>query len=459
MPSGHVERLTFPSLPGRVVQVLRTLTDAGHEAALVGGCVRDRLLGLAHAGDWDLATSAHPEEVAALFPGSAWENRFGTVTVGADPTVEITSYRTEGAYRDRRRPDDVRFGATLDEDLARRDFTINAVAWVPIDLPAGVGALVDPFGGARDLEDRVLRTVGDPRARFGEDALRLLRAVRFASHFGLALHPETSRAIVELAPAAASVSAERTRDELLRVLRHADRPSDALRLLEDLGLLAIVLPEVAALRGVPQAKRVPGDALDHTFATVDAAPATADAAARLAALLHDVGKPSTMGGGHFIGHDAVGARMAAEALARLRVPRSTADRVVGVIGEHMFNYEPEWTDAAVRRFIRRTHAVDRDLLFALRRADDVASGAGDEGAALVEDLERRIAAEVAQQPDLFVHRRLAVDGHDLQSALALAPGPLVGELLDHLAERVVDDPSINRREELLRAARERLADR
>ena len=194
--------------------------------------------------------------------------------------VEVTSYRAEGAYRDRRRPDDVRFGVSLTEDLARRDFTINAMAWLPIDLEAGRGALIDPTGGQSDLDARVLRAVGDPRERFAEDALRLIRAARFAGRLGLTIDPATERAIREEAPTVEAVSAERVRDELLRILSLDDAPSGAMRILERLGLLGVILPELLALRGVPQAKAVPGDALDHSLGAVDAA--AGDGSARIA---------------------------------------------------------------------------------------------------------------------------------------------------------------------------------
>ncbi|HEX7197202.1 MAG TPA: HD domain-containing protein [Candidatus Limnocylindria bacterium] len=446
--------LTYERLPEPVVGVLRALVAAGHEAALVGGVVRDRMRGVEISRDqeWDAATSARPEEVAALLPGATWENRFGTVTVVGAPMVEITSYRTEGGYRDRRRPDEVRFGASLEEDLARRDFTINAMAWVPIALEAGRGRVVDPFGGMRDLRGGVLRTVGDPRERFGEDALRLLRAARFAGRFRLVIDPPTEAAIRELAPTLASVSAERLRDELLRILADAI-PSRALRLLEQLELLPLVLPELAELRGVPQSKAVPGDALDHALAAVDAAPAD-DRAARLASLLHDIGKASTGAGGHFIGHERVGAEQAAAALRRLRVPRGLAADVVHAIEQHMYAYDSTWTDAAVRRFIRRVGEPHLRLLFALRRADNAASGAGDAGDENQAELEGRIAAELSGSPDLLVRHRLAIDGNDLQRALGIEPGPRIGRLMDGLTEAVLDDPSRNRPELLVELARE-----
>jgi tRNA nucleotidyltransferase (CCA-adding enzyme) len=445
--------LSIGDLPGGVVDVLATLAGAGHEVVLVGGCVRDRLLGVAHV-DWDVATSARPELVAGLLPGTTWENRFGTVTVVGPPRVEITSYRAEGTYGDRRRPDDVRFGVSLNEDLARRDFTVNAMAWLPTDLPAGLGLLVDPFGGERDLGARVLRTVGDPRDRFEEDALRLIRACRLAARYDLDIEASTEAAIMELAGSAAGVSGERVRDELLRMLALDDRPSRCFLLLERLGLLGVILPELAALRGVPQAKLVPGDALDHTLRAVDAAPGE-DPDLRMAALLHDLGKASTLRDGHFIGHEEVGADMADAVLRRLRFPRPRASRIVGAIRHHMYDYESEWTDAAVRRFIRRLTGVDRELLFALRRADNDASGVGDIGRRNQGELEARIAEQLEGQQALLVHRRLAIDGDDLQRELGLRPGPELGAILEHLTELVVEDPSRNERETLLRLARGR----
>lgn len=452
------DELTYPDLPARVEDVLRGLAVAGHEVALVGGSVRDRLRGDAVApGDWDAATSAHPDVVAGLFPDATWENRFGTVTIRGDPAVEVTSYRTEGGYRDRRRPDEVRFGASLDEDLARRDFTINAMAWLPTDLAAGRGRVVDPFDGRRDLERHVLRTVGDPRERFGEDALRLVRAARLAGRFALTIEPATEAAIRELARTVKGVSAERVRDELLSMLRD-ETPSRAVLLLERLGLLGVILPELAALRGVPQAKIVPGDALDHTLAAVDAAPTDAFRV-RLAALLHDVGKATTLADGHFIGHDRVGAEVAAGVLRRLRVPAADAAEVVHAVRHHMYAYDDTWSDAAVRRFIRRAASHGTALLFALRRADNRASGVGQIGEANQADLEARIASELARQPDLLLRNRLAIDGHDLQRELGLPPGPAIGRMLDRLTDMVLDDPALNERDALLDLARRAAAER
>jgi tRNA nucleotidyltransferase/poly(A) polymerase len=289
----------------------------------------------------------------------------------------------------------------------------------------------------------------------GEDALRLIRAARLAGRLALTIDAGTEAAIRDLAPTAARVSGERVRDELLRILDADPLPSRAVGLLERLGVLAVILPELAALRGVPQAKPVPGDALDHTLRAVDAAGAIGVGDLRLAALLHDLGKATTLADGHFIGHELVGAELAAGVLDRLRLPRWRVDRITAAIRHHMYDYESTWTDAAVRRFIRRTDDVDRALLFALRRADNRASGVGDVGEANQDELERRIAAELERHTELLVHRRLAVDGHDLQRELGLSPGPEIGAILERLAEAVVDDPSLNDRAALLDLARRR----
>jgi tRNA nucleotidyltransferase (CCA-adding enzyme) len=437
-------------LPPAVVSVLDGLRQAGDEAVLVGGCVRDLVRGDQPA-DWDVATSAPPETVADRFPGATWENPFGTVTFrdpAGGPGIEVTTYRVEAGYRDGRRPDEVRWGRSLADDLARRDFTINAMAWLPEDLAAGTGRLVDPFGGAADLEAGLLRAVGDPDARFGEDALRLVRAVRFAVRFDLRVDPLSEAAIRGHAQEAAGLSGERVRDELMRILAAAVPPSRAFELMERLGLLGVLLPELAALRGVPQAKRLAGDALDHSMRTADALPA-ADPVLRLAGLLHDVGKATTLADGHFLHHDRDGALLAEEIMLRLRAPRAEVTRVGRLVRHHMFAYTPDWTDTAVRRFVRR---VGMDLLpdlFALRAADDVASGVVEPPGGWRE-LRERVAA-VANDP--LEAQQLAITGDDLMAQLGIPPGPAIGRLLAALLDAVLEDPTLNSREQLLALAR------
>ena len=449
------EALRLPDLPASVRAVLERLIAGDHEAALVGGCVRDLLRG-GRPLDWDVATSAAPETVVALFPGATWENRFGTVTVRLKPgrqPIEVTTYRVEGSYRDHRRPDEVRWGSSLREDLARRDFTINAAAWVPTDLDRGDGRLVDPYGGRRDLERRLLRAVGDPDERLAEDALRLIRAVRFAARFDLALDPATETAIRRHARAAADLSGERVRDELLRILGAHDAlrpPSAALLAMEELGLLAVILPELSALRGVPQAKAIDGDALDHSLLTGDALPPD-DPFLRLIGLLHDVGKASTLTDGHFYGHETVGARMVEAILRRLHFPKDEVARGQHLVRQHMFAYSSEWTDGAVRRFVRRVGAAALPELFDLRRADNVASGVTEPPIGGLDELRSRIGVELATHP--LSARQLVVHGDDLVAELGIDPGPIVGRLLHRLLEAVLDDPSRNERATLLQLAR------
>ncbi len=441
------------ALPEGVRSIARTLRAAGHEAHLVGGCVRD-LLRDTPPLDWDVATDARPDRLLALFPGARYENRFGTVAVPLpDGVHEVTTFRRDGTYSDHRRPDDVAFGDTLDEDLARRDFTVNAMA-IPLDADGSPGAVVDRFDGLADLAAGVLRAVGDPAARFREDALRMLRAARFAATLGFTVEPATRDAIAAGAQLAVHVSGERAFVELMRLLA-AERPSTGLRLAEEVGLLAVVAPELARQRGIPQAK-IPGDDLwDHTCRTVDAAAADlVDGLplARVAALLHDVGKPATFADGHFVGHDTVGAELATAWLDGLRAPRAFSTRIAGLVRHHMFAYTPEWSDAAIRRFIRRVGLADLDELLDLRAADNVGSGLASDVDDLDELRERcrmQIAAHVALE-----RGDLAVDGDDLMQSLALAPGPIVGRLLDELLERVLADPMLNERRRLLAIARE-----
>ncbi|HEY6058127.1 MAG TPA: HD domain-containing protein, partial [Candidatus Limnocylindrales bacterium] len=364
-----------PSIPPAVRSLLDDLWRAGHAAYVVGGSLRDALLGRV-AADWDLATSARPPDVQAIFPGSVYENRFGTVAVVRDGVAyEITTFRTDHEYADFRRPHRVEFGDRIEADLARRDFTVNAMAWgadAGAAGPVGEPGLVDPYAGREDVEARLLRAVGTPDERFEEDALRMIRAVRLATTLGFEIEPRTRASIVAHAGLSRHLSGERIAAELERLLA-AERPSIGLRLLADTGLLAAVMPELAEQRGVPQNK-IPGEDLwDHTVGTVDAV-SLGQPIVRLAALLHDVGKPATAGEGHFHHHEGIGASMAEALLRRLRVSRATAERVTHLVRHHMFSYEPGWSDTAVRRFIGKIGQPALDELLELREADNVGSG-------------------------------------------------------------------------------------
>ncbi len=445
------------AIPPTVRELLEVLWAGGHGAWVVGGSLRDVLL-RRPAHDWDMATDARPERMLELFPGAVYENRFGTVAVRRDREVhEITTFRTEHDYADFRRPHRLEFGDELEPDLARRDFTVNAMAW-GAPAPAGDGVvqpgLVDPFDGQADLAAGLLRAVGDPVRRFEEDALRMVRAVRLATALEFSIEPATLAAIDRRAALVRHLSGERIAAELDRLLA-TGRPGIGLRLLAETGLLAEIAPELEAQRGVPQNK-VPGEDLwAHTIRTVEAAPADRPVL-RLAALLHDVGKPATAADGHFYGHDRVGAEVASAFLRRLHYPRAVIDRVTALVRQHMFAYEETWSDAAVRRFIGKIGRAQLEELFELREADNVGSGLARDAAGL-----GRLRARIAEQlaADVAIDRGdLAVDGSDLIAELGLEPGPRIGRLLDALLERVVADPDANDRATLLLVARTLIED-
>jgi tRNA nucleotidyltransferase (CCA-adding enzyme) len=435
---------------------MERLWEHGQAAYVVGGSVRDALLGKA-ADDWDLTTDARPDRLLAIFPGAVYENQFGTVAVReGEDTHEVTTFRTDHDYADFRRPHRVEFGDDVRLDLARRDFTVNAIAWgadAPAPDTAVAMAKVDPYDGEWDVERRVIRAVGEPAARFREDALRMLRAVRLAASLEFAIDPPTRDAIRENAALAAHVSGERVAAELGKLLG-TRRPSVGLRLLADTGLLGVLFPDLEAQRGVAQNKIEGEDLWDHTLRTVDAAPA--EPVVRLAALLHDIGKPSTIDDGPFRGHDLVGAELARDFMERLHLPRASSDRVVHLVRHHMFTYEPTWGDAGIRRFIQRVGAHAIDELFALREADNLGSGVARDAHAL-DELKARVAAELEASAVLDLSR-LAVKGDDLMTELGLPQGPHVGKLLDELLEVVIADPKRNDRASLLLLAESMLAD-
>ena len=441
----------LPQIPAPVADLLATLWRGGQAAYVVGGCLRDALLGREPA-DWDLTTDAPPERVQALFPRSVYENRFGTVVVRhGGSTYEITAFRRDVSYSDFRHPDAIEFGNSIEEDLARRDFTVNAMAWGA--RPGDEPTLVDPSGGRHDLGRRLLRAVGDPDERFGEDALRMARAVRLAATLEFEIAPETYAAIGRNAELARHLSGERVCAELLKLLA-AGRPSIGLRLMADSGLLAVIAPELARQRGIDQNKIAGEDLWDHTLRTVDAAPSRQ--VVRLAALLHDAGKPDTLAEGHFHGHETVGATTARDFLARLHAPRALQERVAHLVRHHMFSYQPNWSDAAVRRFIGKVGPGSIDDLLALRAADNQGSGLAADAGHLAE-LAARVGAELAAHVVLR-RNQLAIDGNDIMAELGVSQGRLLGRLLDDLTERVVAEPALNDRAILLEMARQAMSD-
>ena len=439
------------TVPTDVMAVLRALRGASRQAWLAGGAVRDILCGVA-AQDFDVATDALPEQVVRLFPRVIPTGmQHGTVTVlSGEHKVEVTTFRGEGRYLDGRRPSSVTFLADIEEDLARRDFTVNAIAWDPI-----AGVLRDPFSGVEDLRRRRLRAVGDPLARFGEDGLRPLRAVRFASTLRLALDRPTWLAIPQALDVFAKVAMERVRDELIKLLLRGAPPSRGLRLLLRSGLLARIVPELLESVKFAQNRYHRWDVWRHTLRCVDAAPP--DLVVRLAALLHDVAKPRSAapkegapGENTFYDHEKIGARLATDILQRLKFPRRETERVALLVAEHNWHYLPEWNDATVRRVLARIGPEELPALWMLRRADLNARGRlVEEGLANQAAAEARFQREIDRASALKV-TDLAIGGEDVMRQLGTGPGRQVGEVLARLLERVLDDPDLNTREKLIR---------
>lgn len=431
--------------------VVSTLRAAGHEAWAVGGAVRDSLLGRP-AGDWDVATDARPDEVVETFPHThPLGIEHGTVGVRIDDEiVEVTTFRTDVATDGRHA--EVAFGATLEEDLGRRDFTINAIAWDPVE-----DRVADPFGGIDDLRVGLLRTVGDPDRRFREDYLRVLRAFRFAARFGLAWDPATREAIDRHAPGVVGLSGERVRDELLKTFAQCREPSVALEGWRDSGVMARLLPEVAVCFGVEQNRFHADDVGVHTLMVVDRVHRRRPFL-RVVALLHDVGKPPARtvhpetGDWTFPDHDRIGARLAGQVLERLRFSNREIRRGIHLVRVHMDLLPPEASDAAVRRWIRRVGEEHVWDLYRIHLADwwGNRKRAADPPDSLVE-MYRRVRVALREEHALEVGD-LAIDGNDL-IAMGMEPGPGIGRVLDRLLERVIDDPTENRRERLLELAR------
>jgi tRNA nucleotidyltransferase (CCA-adding enzyme) len=445
-----------------VLSVLRVLRGAGKQAFLAGGAVRDlvRIAEGQHLDppqDFDVATDALPEDVQRLFPRTAPTGfAHGTITVLADEAhkVEVTTFRGEGPYLDGRRPSSVTFLGDIEGDLARRDFTVNAMAWDPI-----AGDLRDPFGGRGDLEKSLLRAVGNPLDRFKEDGLRPLRAVRFACTLRLALDRRTEQAIPQALDVFALVAWERVRDELGKLLVRGDPPSRGIRLLRRTGLLSRIAPELLEGVGFEQNRYHAFDVFRHTLRVVDFAPA--DLTIRLGALLHDVGKPRSAqppgakGEHTFYRHEFLGEEMARAILARLKFPpRDVIERVALLVREHNWYYQPEWNDATVRRTLARIGPDALPALWALRRADLRARGKlVEEGLANQAQAEARFQAELTRASALRI-ADLAIGGEDVMGALGIPPGRKVGQVLAALLERVLDDPKLNTREDLLRLTSE-----
>jgi tRNA nucleotidyltransferase (CCA-adding enzyme) len=448
------DRIDPARIPDDVRAIARRLGERGFEAHLVGGGVRDMLLGRPPS-DFDLATSARPEQVLEIFGRSfaiPTGLQHGTVTVlsGPDPAtrraVEVTTFRGEGAYIDGRRPSSVTYVSSLGEDLSRRDFTMNAVALDPV-----TGAITDPFDGRGDMSRKLIRAVGEAFARFSEDGLRPMRAVRQAAQLGFDVEASTLAAIEPTLDVFRKVSAERVRDELFKLLG-SPKPSLGLELMRKTGLMGEVLPELLEGVGCTQNRFHKHDVYGHTLAVVDNT--TGDAVVRLGALLHDVGKPRARqpregapGEYSFFKHEYVGKDMADAICRRLKMSTADRERVVSMVEHHMFFYMADWTDGTVRRFVRRVGEGTLDALFALREGDVLGRGFGEDPETELGELRKRIATVAAEDAALRV-TDLKVKGEDVIRVLGIPPSREIRLVLEWLLERVLDDPALNDKEQL-----------
>ncbi len=434
-------------IPSEVKTIIYQLQSAGYEAYIVGGCVRDFLLDK-NPTDWDITTNAKPEEIQKVFPDSFYENNFLTVTVRTGsqeiPEIEITTYRLEAKYSDKRHPDEVRFAQKLEDDLSRRDFTVNAMA---MDMDKKV---IDLFDGQKDLKKKVIRAVGNPDERFSEDALRMLRAVRFATTLGFDIEEKTAKAIKKNALWIEAVSKERIRDELVKILM-ADNSADGIELLRNLGLLKFIMPELEANYGVLQNKHHIYDCYQHALKALEyTAKNKFSLQVRLSALLHDIGKPSVKVGNGinstFYNHEMVGAKMAFQILNRLKFANKDIEKIVKLVRCHMFYYNVnEVTESSVRRLVKNVGPENMEDLLKLREADRIGSGVPKAEPYKLRHL-KYIIDKVSQDP--ISVGMLKVDGKDVMDILKIQPGPKIGQILDVLLGIVLDDPKKNTKEAL-----------
>ncbi len=435
-------------IPDSVKKIIKTLHDAGYEAYIVGGCVRDAVLGR-DPDDWDITTNALPQDVKKLFGRTIDTGiEHGTVTVmmGREG-YEITTYRIDGKYEDARHPNEVIFTRDLTEDMKRRDFTINAMAYNDEE------GLIDRFGGIMDLENRVIRCVGSAVERFSEDALRIMRAVRFAAQLDFEIEEETKEAIRELAPTLEKISAERVQTELVKLVC-SDHP-ERIRTCYELGITRVIFPEFDRCMETPQ------NIVHHMYNVGDHIVESmryvrADKVLRLTMLMHDIAKPDKLrideaGISHFEGHAELGSEMARKIFRRLKFDRNTMDRVCNLILYHDCRYPAK--AATVRKFMNKVGKEDYPLLFEIRYADTMAQSTykRQEKIALIEET-RSVYEKVLKDRDCVSLKELAVNGRDLIE-LGVSPGKELGRILNAMLRDVLDEPEHNRKEYLLEPER------
>ncbi|HUY69717.1 MAG TPA: HDIG domain-containing protein [Candidatus Tyrphobacter sp.] len=446
-------QLTFPKEIRAIIELLK---KEGFATFLVGGCVRDLLIGR-EPQDWDVATDAKPAEIQKVFPESVYENQFGTVAVktGSEEEklklIEVTTFREEGKYSDRRHPDEIKFTKTIEEDLSRRDFTINAIA-----LGGSDSEIIDPYGGQSDLKKKVIKAVGNPDERFGEDALRMMRAVRLSAELGFEIEAGTAEAIKKNSALLKFMAEERVRDELVKIVL-SPRAKEAIEELERISLLKYIIPELREGLGMSQNLHHIYTVWEHNLRALDyAVGKNYDLVVRLAALLHDVGKPRTKRGegphATFYNHEVAGARMTQKIMERLKFPKDVSERVVHLVRFHLFYYNVgEVTEAGVRRFLQRVGVENVDDLMRIREADRIGSGVPKAVPYKLRHL-RFMIDKVRQDP--ISPKMLKVNGTDVMEILRLEPSPKVGYILAALLEEVLDKPERNEKDYLVSRMKE-----
>lgn len=439
-------------IPEKVSRITETLKNKVFLAYLVGGCVRDLIIGRPPK-DWDVATSATPEEIIPLFEKTVYENMFGTVAIideeeeGSLRAIEVTPFRLEGKYSDKRHPDSVTFSKKLEDDLGRRDFTMNALA-----LDPSAGNIVDLFDGQKDIDKKLIRAVGRAEDRFEEDPLRMLRAVRFAAELGFTISDETAKAITEKSTLLKHISIERIRDEFEKMIM-SENPMIGLVISQKMALLKEFLPELAEAEGVKQNGEHKYDVFEHTLRAVQhAADKGLPFHVRLAALFHDIGKPRTREWNKekndytFYGHEVIGMRMTKKIMERMRFPVKTIDTVVTLVRNHMFFTDTEKiTLSAVRRIITRVGRENIWDLINLRTCDRIGMGRPKEEPYRLRKYESMIEEALRDPTSVGM---LAIDGKELMEVTKLPPGPKIGHILHALLEAVLDDPTLNTKEKM-----------
>ena len=437
------------NVPSKIKDFCSVFNNSGFKCYLVGGAVRNLIRGIKPA-DFDFTTDALPDEMIRLFKRVIPTGiEHGTVTIlFKGMNYEVTTFRIDGDYSNSRHPDNIEFSSSIYEDLKRRDFTINSMAYDPVSC-----VLLDPHEGKKDLKRKLIKCIGDPVKRFSEDGLRVLRGCRFSSQLDFEIEKKTLAGMKDQGFRLEYISAERIRDEIIKILM-SDRPSKAFFVMKDTGILKYIIPELESGIGVEQREMHLFDVFEHSVYSADFA--EKDLTIRLAALLHDIGKPDSLeireGTRTFYNHDRISAEMASEILKRLKFPKVVEKQVTHLIREHMFNYTEDWTDSALRRLIARVGKENIKDLIKLRYADR--AGMKGKPFECVNDKSfiSRINS-ILEKENAFSIKNLAVNGNILSKDADIPKGPVMGSILSFLLEAVLDDPGMNTKEKLIELAR------